>query len=213
MEELQSTDVLDQEILEDARKKAQRVLKSAEETIAASTKAWEEKARNDVEKIKESCALRGEKNRKEILARLPLDKRRVYTEKIETLLTASMNAFLGSLSRDKLLAVLEKELSIRAEELIQNQKKDDAPIEISSRDLSGAELKSLLNKTLPGIPWKARKDFPQRNLSGSFPAIVADAPALRLIASVDALAAALTSDRRAELVAALLGPEVMGADQ
>jgi len=212
MEELQSTDVLDQEILEDARKKAQRILKSAEETIASSTRAWEEKARNDVEEIKKSYALRSEKNRTEIMARLPLDKRRVYTEKIETLLCSSMNACLGSLSREKLLALLENELSIRAEELVQNQKQGDASIEISSRGLSEAELKALLDKTLPGIPWKARKDFPLHNLPGSFPAAVADTPALRLIASVDALGAVLMRDHRAELVAALLGPDIQGAD-
>ena len=34
MEELQSTDILDREILEDARKKAYRILKTAAETVA-----------------------------------------------------------------------------------------------------------------------------------------------------------------------------------
>jgi hypothetical protein len=96
---------------------------------------------------------------------------------------------------------------------VQNQKQDGAAIEISSRDLSEAELKALLDKTLPGIPWKARKDFSLHNLPGVFPAIVADTPALRLIASVDTLGAVLMQDHRAELVAALLGSETEERDQ
>jgi hypothetical protein len=43
MEELQSTEALDREILEDARKKAFKILKTAGETEAASQTAWDRK--------------------------------------------------------------------------------------------------------------------------------------------------------------------------
>ena len=43
MEELQSTELLDREILEDARKKAMRILKTCEETIKTQNTGWEKK--------------------------------------------------------------------------------------------------------------------------------------------------------------------------
>jgi hypothetical protein len=45
MEELQSTEALDREILEDARKKAFKILKGADETLASSKTAWEKSSR------------------------------------------------------------------------------------------------------------------------------------------------------------------------
>jgi hypothetical protein len=180
--------------------------------MASSAAVWEKKSRDAVEEIRKNYARRGEQNRDEIMARLPLDKRRIYFEKVDTLLRSATDACLAALPREKLLALLEQELKIRAEELVQNQE-PGVPVEVSSRDLSETELKALLDKTLPGIPWKARQDFPFHNLPGSFPAVVVDAPAVRLIASVDALSAALTRDRRAELVSALLGPDALDSAQ
>ena len=43
MEELQSTEVLDREILEDARRKAFRILKTADDTVKSNTAGWEKK--------------------------------------------------------------------------------------------------------------------------------------------------------------------------
>jgi hypothetical protein len=209
MEELQSTEALDREILEDARKKARRILKSTEEAIASSATAWGKKSLEALEEIRKNYNRRSERDRTEIMARLPLDKRRIYSEKVEALLRSAMDGYLAGLSRGKLLTLLERELRIRTEEFIQNQEQGGVPVEVSSRGLSGAELKSLLDKALPGIPWKTRQNFPFHNLPGSFPAVMVDAPAVRLIASIDALSAVLMRDRRAELAGALLGSEAL----
>jgi vacuolar-type H+-ATPase subunit H len=214
MEELQSTEVLDREILEDARKKAQRIFKSAEEAAASSAAAWEKKSLEAIEEIRQNYIRRGERSRTEIMARLPLDKRRIYSEKVETLLCSAMDNCFAELSREKLLALLERELKVRTEEFIRDQEPstgtpDGVPVEISGRGLSDAELEDLLDRTLPGIPRKVRQNFPFHNLPGSFPAVVADTPAVRLIASIDALSAALLQDHRAELAGALLGPEAL----
>jgi hypothetical protein len=216
MEELQSTDVLDKEILEDARKKARRILKTAEESIAAAAIAWEERAAKDTGELKRSFAIRTEKIREELMARLPLDKRRAYSEKVESLLLSAMQDYLGSLSREKLLGLLEKELrrcagdfvAISAEGLPETAS-GAPPILVGCRGLTEEELKTLITKALPGINWtfERAKDF--HKLPGSFPAIIVEAPAVRLTASLDALAAALLEDSRAELVTALLGPSAL----
>ena len=51
MEELQSTEILEREILEDARKKAMRILKTADDTIRAKTAEWEKKTADAVAEL------------------------------------------------------------------------------------------------------------------------------------------------------------------
>ncbi len=77
MEELKSTDVLDKEILEDARKKANRILRQADETIESKADAWAKQSQAALEEVHRKYEDRISKQRAEITARLPLDKRRI----------------------------------------------------------------------------------------------------------------------------------------
>jgi vacuolar-type H+-ATPase subunit E/Vma4 len=217
MEELRSTEVLDKEILEDARKKARRILKTAEDAVAAAAAAWEERTAKDLGELERSFGGRTEKARAELMARLPLDKRRTYSEKAEALLLSAMQDYLGSLPREKLLALLEKELR-RCAAGLPDAVVGAPPLEVGCRALTGEELKTLVDKALPGINWtgtsgsiQGTNDF--HKLPGSFPAIIVETPAVRLTASLDALAASLLEDSRAELVRALLGPSALGGGQ
>jgi hypothetical protein len=133
------------------------------------------------------------------MARLPMDKRRVRSEKIEGFLTKAMNTYLASLDRKKILLLLERELSLRAGE-------SEGSCEIRYRNLSAEELSALLKKCLTQEPLKKTEE-PLYAIPGSFPAMVLDFPALRITASVDAAASALLLDKRAELAEALLGRE------
>jgi hypothetical protein len=209
MEELQSTDVLDKEILEDARKKARRILGTADETIAASSAIWEKRMDKDLRALKKSFTLRMEKLRGEIMARLPLDKRRAYSEKVEAALLSAMRNYLGALPREKILALLEREIKRCAGGLPES---DPGPFEAGCRSLSREELTHLLAASLPGIKWTFREAMEFHRLPGSFPAIIINSPAVRLTASVDAVAGALLEDSRGELAAALLGPPVLEAE-
>jgi vacuolar-type H+-ATPase subunit H len=206
MEELQSTDVLDREILEDARKKAKRILAAAEETIAAGAQSWEKRTDRDIEELNRSFAARAEKIREELAARLPLDKRRAHSEKVEALLVSAMQEYLAGLPREKILTLLEKELRRCAAGLPES---DPGPLEALCRSLSGEELAALLDAALPGMKWAFQKTMAFHRLPGDLPAIIVNSPALRLTASVDVLAASLMKDSRAELVSALLGPEAL----
>ena len=206
MEELQSTDVLDREILEDARKKANRILAAAEETIAAGARSWEKRSDRDIGELKKSFASRVEKARVEIMARLPLDKRRAHSEKAEALLVAAMQEYLGSLPREKILALLERELRRCAAGLPES---GSGPLEALCRSLSREELAALLDAALPGMEWASRKAMALHQLPGNLPAIIVNAPAARITASVDVLAASLLEDSRAELASALLGTEAL----
>ncbi|MDR2185097.1 MAG: ATPase [Treponema sp.] len=208
MEELQSTEVLDREILEDARKKAYRILKTADDTVSASAAAWDKKIKRAVDNIRRKYAARSEKTRKEIMARLPLDMRRARSEYTEGLLQSSMDAFLSALSRDKLLGLLEIELKKRIAEYLDSgaDHEDGAvPWEIRCRGLEEAELRPLLKRL--GISSIKPVQDPLLSLPGKLPGLAIDTPQARISASVYAAAQTLLKDKRAELAEALLGRE------
>jgi hypothetical protein len=207
MEELQSTEVLDREILEDARRKAQRILKTADETVASGTRKWERKTEKALKGVRERYAARLEASRSEIMARLPLDKRRTRLSKIEALLKDAASSYLAGLSRPRLLAVLEGELKKRAGEL-------DSPVpegRAAARGLTGEETESLLKKAFPQGRWAIDGGENRHIAPGAFPALAADTQAARITVSADAVIETLLRDKRAELAAALLGEGALDA--
>ncbi len=203
MEELKSTDVLDKEILEDARKKANRILRQADETIKADSEAWEKKFLDAEAEVRQKYEDRISRNKTEIMARLPLDKRRIRSEYVENVLQSAIASYLNSLTREKLLSLLERELRLRASLLPLDN------LTVMYRHLSDDEAEKIVKKVLPGAVWTKAKADPAYTLSGTFPEIIIDSPDIRIIASVDAASMDLLSGRRAELTAALLGEEAL----
>lgn len=225
MEELQSTEVLDREILEDARKKAQRILKTADETGRTQAEAWEKKTADAIADAKKRYQERLEGDREEIMARLPLDKRRIRLEKIEALLHSAIRDYLAALSPDRMLALLGSELEKRLQLCpeIGSSQSQKAPtegvplLEVMFRGIGEGELETLLNKLLPAtgnnaVPWVIRRDYSFYGLPGDFPAIIINADKVRITASVDNAVDSLLKDKRAELVSSLLDPAALSGD-
>jgi hypothetical protein len=209
VEELQSTEILDREILEDARKKAHRILKTADETVKASADAWEKRTAEAVADLESKYARRRSVIAGEIMARLPMDKRRAKSEKIEEYLKSGVDNWYGKQSRERILSLLEGNLRKRLIEcpefentkgagqaLFRNIKKDEAEALLKKLAVSGFTLKEI--SPLPG------KHFPE---------IVLDIPAVRITASIDMIIDTLLHDKRAELVTALVGDEALNADE
>ena len=212
MEELRSTQVLEREILEDARKKAHRILKSSDEALEAQELGWEKKTQDSLESIRKVYAERLEKNSGEIFARLPLDKRRLRSETAESFVGKAMDAFIRSLKRETLLSVLEHSL---AEQLKTCESCDlCAGTEIGYSGMSASEAKELLKKVLRSLGPEAGDrfnalEFKEDPFAHEFPSIVINNNAFKISASVEAAAEALLKEKRAELAAALLGEGVL----
>ena len=214
MEELRSTEKLDLEILEDARKKAYRILKTADAALDTQSREWEKKTHEAMDSIKKTYAERTKKTGEEIFARLPLDKRRFRSEIAEGFLIKAMDDFLRSLEREKLLSVLEIELSRR--------------LEISPGEWGGAEgtkpellysgmtlseVRKLLRKVLKSSAKSGGRsgdwDIKEGGRVHEFPFVIINTRTLKITASVETAAGALLKDKRAELAAALLGEGVL----
>jgi len=211
MEELQSTEALDREILEDARKKAFKILKSSDDSISGSKSAWEQKLKTGLEKARDTYAEKGKTTRQEVMARLPMDKQRIRLETIDMFLHKAMEDFLKSLDRASLLRILQNELALKADSagLSGSAGKSSQSAEFSGegecryRGLSQKECSGLA-AVFRGVSFRYAED-PLPMIEGTFPALLINFPYMRISVSADAAAEALLQDKRAELTAALLG--------
>lgn len=113
MEELQSTEILEREIIEDARKKALRILKAADDTIKTKTAEWEKKTQENIDNLIKKNNKQKETAAEKIMARLPIDKLRIKIEKIEDMLQSAEDDWYKKLNRSRILELLTKELSER----------------------------------------------------------------------------------------------------
>lgn len=202
MEELRSTDALDREILEDARKKAARALKDAEKNAREAEEKWASKLRADLEELERKHAQRIEAKQRELFARLPLDQRRLRAGRTLGLLRAEMDSVLGGIDRARLVGLLTRDLAERAAAL------PPEGLRISAAGLTRAEAETIVAAAFPGV-----KPRPELVIAAAdhdptpSPSLVAEGAGVIVRVGIAAIGEALLREKRAELASALLGPE------
>jgi len=198
MEELQSTELLDHEILEDARKKAHRILKTAEDTIKAKMADREKNLNETISELEKKYAQQSKLATDEIMAHLLIDKQRVKAKKIEELLSSAVKTWYAGLSRDRVLALLKGELAKRvtaAGDL------SGSAINAEIHQIQRKEAEAMLQAVLPGKSCAIK----EVTSVSPYPAIILETPEARIYASISKTVDALLGEKRAELVEAMLG--------
>jgi len=198
MEELQSTEILDREILEDARKKVVRILKTAEDTISAQTAEWEKKTTINIDELDKKFNEQRETAAAKIMARLPIDKHRVKIEKIESFLFSAVETWFKNLSRGKILDILAEELEKRlalCEDFIKAGKVDAYINGIDRNEAETVFKKIKLTCAINEKPTVSR-----------YPSVTLETGGIRIIAGIDKIVDFLLQEKRAELVEALVDP-------
>jgi len=199
MEELQSTDILDREILEDARKKAARILKSADDAVRAHTKEWEKKTAESIDALEKKYNEQRELAAEKVMARLPIDKRRAKVEKIENLLQSAVESWYSGLSRAQILDLLSRELEKRlalCEEFSATSEK-----RATYSGLEHNEAEKIIKNLVGNCTIK------ENTAAVGYPSITLETANVRVIASIQKLVDFLLQEKRTELVEALLGSE------
>ena len=207
MEELQSTEILDREILEDARKKAHRILKTADETARAAAGEWEQKTRKTLDELNGKYAEQRKRSAAEIMARLPLDKRRSRAEKIESLLRSAVETWYAGLDRKRVLSLLETELAARLAEC-NEYSSGEAPRALIHK-IERAEAEAILKAVLPDLTCVIE----EASSAGAYPEIILENSAVRITASIYKTVDFLLHEKRAELAAALLGTAAFAGEE
>jgi hypothetical protein len=134
------------------------------------------------------------------MARLPLDKRRIRSEKMEELLNAAAAAWYGGLDRPQVMGILEKELARRLEDCPEFAA--DGPCRALLRHLEPEEAAALIGGALPGLAFSSEAagegDDP-------YPGVTLVSSRVRITASIGMVIDSLLHDRREELLRALVG--------
>lgn len=115
MQELRSTDILDKEILTDARKKAEKILKKADSDCAellARVETDIAKAKAEKEDFFNKKLDAYEKDQKNSI---PLEKQRFEVSFIQNAVAAEINAYLLSLTEEKRLEIATKNFNFSTE--------------------------------------------------------------------------------------------------
>ena len=200
MEELQSTELLDQEILEDARKKAHRILKTAEDTIKAKLADREKNLNETISELERKYAQQSKLATDEIMAHLLIDKQRVKAKKIEELLSSAVKTWYAGLSRDRVLALLKADLAKR----VTASNLSGGEIRAQIHHIERKEAEAMLQAVLP-----AKCAIEEFASVSAYPEIILETPEARIYASIGKTVDALLGEKRAELVEALLGRAAM----
>jgi vacuolar-type H+-ATPase subunit E/Vma4 len=208
MEELNSTEILDREILEDARKKAMRILKTADDTVRAKTSEWEKKTQKTVAELERKYSGQREEAAKNIMARLPIDKLRSRAEKIESILQSAVGTWYEGLNRQRVLELLTGELAKRLSLCAEFADTKKKRVLYSALDRKEAEDAV---KNASGLTSKNWTDYSiEESFSGSrYPSITLETEDIRIIASIQSTVDLLLQEKRIELVEALVGNAFM----
>jgi len=203
MEELQSTDILDREILEDARKKAHRILKAADDTIKTKSAEWDNKLKTTLDDLEGKYAKNSKSTAEEIMAVLPIDKQRARARKIEELLNSAVESWYIRLNRQRVLKFLQTELSKRLASC--GGFSASTGITAHIHKIEKAEAETILKAILPG---KACTIETTQSTT-AYPSIILENNEVRIYASVGKAVDFILGEKREELIAALLGENAL----
>jgi hypothetical protein len=206
MEELLSTDIIHREILDDATRKAEKLLKGAERAVASMSAEWDGKLQKAVAEVKERYDAEIAGQVAEGKARLAMDKARAKLTKITGELANAMTAFFHALPQNERLSVLEHALSLRLDNVraAAGLSPDDgvfSDIQAETCGITKAEAETLLGHlSLPATRIDERKTE-----NDELPFIVLSTGDIKITASLQAEADAVLREKRSEAAEALFG--------
>jgi len=213
MEELQSTEILEKEMLEDARKKAARILKSAQDTINTQNAAWDKKTKDAACDIDQKYNEQIDIETKNIMSRLPIDKQRSKIEKTESLLRDALESWYTGLDRNKKLKLLSDEF-IKRFLYCRDQINENSELKIESDGLDQNEAQALIkiiNAAIPDSTFNiSNSTFNQTEdlTSHSYPSITLDTDSLRIISSIEKTIDHILREKREELINKLIDKSI-----
>jgi V/A-type H+-transporting ATPase subunit E len=212
MEEIISTEALEREILEDARRKADRALRAAEEEASRMAAAGERRAAAAIAEFESAAARKAKLYRAEALGRLPLERSRILAAYVDSRLSQAVLAYLAGLPEEAVAGIARRLLLAGVPYL------GSGGLRLRHRGIGAAAAASLLkdiaaSRAAPGdgvatasVPGAAAVSYEAVEDPGlESPGAVAEAMdgSATMRATLDIVAEALLGFRRGELSSAL----------
>jgi V/A-type H+-transporting ATPase subunit E len=199
VEVVKTSEELEKQILEDARRKASRILENAEKECAAIRAEWENKLKVEGERIDGELEMKMTALREELAASLPLDFMRTRLSFIEETVRGKLREVFQGLSEEEnadIITVLVK----RIQPVFEGK-----TVVAYTGGIAAARAEKIL-KTIPGIAVKSMKSLPPEKGHGII--LETSDGKIRFRGTFDELEKLLMEEHREELVEALLGKEI-----
>lgn len=197
MDELRSSEALEREIREDSRKRAEKLLKQAEEETRRYLDADAREAQAELDGLRRKYAEKAGAYRREHMARLPMDKKRRRIEWAQARLDAALKAEFSLMGDEDLLDLMLPRL--RSVSGFFHGK--GCAVRVSG--LGGKAVRDSLSPILPGLSPGAIVEEGSDAMRGV--RVTSEDGRIMFGVSEESLRDELLDDYRAELVAALLG--------
>jgi vacuolar-type H+-ATPase subunit E/Vma4 len=195
MEEMVSTEALENEILEDARKKGERLLKDAETEAAKIRADSGERTQGSLASVTADYTARAERYRAENLARLPLEKCRLKATFVDRLLRSAAESYLSSLSKERIALLVSSRLGLSSPLV------GSAEVSVRFKGISEKEARGIMASALPSA--RVATILPDETLLASGLAVETASGMLRIAATLDLVGEELLDEHRGELGRAL----------
>jgi len=198
MEILKTSEALETQILEDARKKASRVLETVEKEIAVLRAEGEARSAGETKRLDAECEAKLRALRQELASSLPLDFMRTRLAATEQTLRERLEEFFTSMKADELERILAAMLRKPAAAFRGTR------VRVSCTGIEAAAARRIVQAAMPDT---AIEDVQlQADLATGIILTTVDRR-IRYRATLDELAGLLMEERRGELAAALLGKD------
>lgn len=217
MEELRSTEILDREIQEDARRKAERILKASETECAEILAAVDARVEATRREKEAEYARRAEAHARDSDSAVPLEKQRRLVSFVDREVRAALDAYLACLSTTRKDALLVSLASRYASAL------SGSPVTVRAVGMDAARARAVAERalgpiTISSVEAVAAADFAASCAAGNSCAPATPAGALDegiVLESADGIVSCratmgeiregLLSTKRQEMADALLG--------
>lgn len=203
MEELRSTDNLDREIIEDARRKAEKVARDADREcadIAARVSAMVRERREEKERELSRLV---ESHREDARSRLPLEMARRNASFVDAKVLESLDAWFASLKSERRVSLYETLIERYARAIGHRR------VKVRAAGISEAEARTMIERVLgPGsvvsLSVLDRNDARKEGFTNGL-VLEAEDRSVSCRATDDELSRVILEDRREEIARALFG--------
>ena len=206
MEEFRSTEILDKEIQEDARRKAEKLLKRADDDCQKIIDDLNERIEVVSKEKQVLYAGRTEALKKDLDAALPLEKERFLVSFIDSSIIKGINRFIDGLSNEKRIALLENLLKRYESKLV------DKKLAIKFHGFQQDELKKMFQKHFNKLnieSFVSLNDDAAKELHDEYGMIIESTDkSVRCRVTIDELIEEIVDTYRDEIAEALFGGRI-----
>jgi vacuolar-type H+-ATPase subunit E/Vma4 len=107
MEEIGNTEAIQKEILDEARKTAERIIREADDEVSGTAQSSQERMNASNEEIAGLADSWIARHRAEALARIPLERIRFKTQLVDLRIRAALRVFMDGLGSDRVAVLAE----------------------------------------------------------------------------------------------------------